>query len=50
MEYNLILIFGIVIGISMMIPICANMIKQTEKIYEDRVRKLEEKVYERNNI
>lgn len=47
MEYGLILVLGITIGVAMMIPIAASMIKQTEKVYEYRVRKLEEKIYGR---
>jgi hypothetical protein len=51
MEYKLILTFGIIIGISMVVPIAVYMIKQTEEKYEERVRKLEERVYgEQNNI
>ena len=53
MEYNLMLIFGITIGISIMIPISVGAIKQKEKFYEERVRKLEEIIYEgrkNNNI
>lgn len=47
MEYGLMLFFGVVIGISLMIPIAAAMVKQTEKVYEDRIEKLEGEVYGR---
>ena len=46
---GLILLFGVVIGIALMIPVTAALIKQTEKIYEDGVRKLEERVYGRES-
>ena len=42
MEYGLILVLGITIGVSMMIPIAASMIKQKErKTKEEKLSKKE---------